>query len=236
MHEEMRAGLQVWLMGALSLAACGNWPYGGLGEPEPQGLIEPEKQIAEPEPDDATCKELRVGIGYDTATEVGRAADSIHWVEGFHTGDLVWSNNGRHSRVTIDVWNVRPTLVRSRVNQQRNVVNYDVTCATHIELVANVEFATDDGRIFYETELTLRAYGGVEAFGKTFLPWDVLGDHYAPVVNGRCFQGLELKVLLGDTGFSGALTNDFTQGACDNPSDKHLTAVAGHWGSRWQSY
>jgi len=157
------------------------------------------------------------------------------WVEGFHTGNLIWSNNGSRTQVTIDVWDVRAFLIKSRRIGDSNLNNGNIDCAHYLELVAAYELATGDGRIFQGGELTLRVYGGVEAFATVYFGYDVL-EHYAPTANGRCFQGLELKVLLGDSGFSGALSNDFTQGDCDGPADVHVRAPAAHWGTRWQSY
>jgi hypothetical protein len=69
-----------------------------------------------------------------------------------------------------------------------------------------------------------------------YVPWDALGDAYAPKIGGFCFQGLVIKVLLGDTGFSGSFSNDYTNGSCEAPSEQHNVRAAGHWGARWQSY
>jgi hypothetical protein len=233
----MRAGLQVWTALLAALTGCGNWPYGDPTVPAGSGgLLEPEAEVEEPAPNGPACTQTRTPVALDAETEVGTAADVVHWVEGFHTGALIWSSTGNRTTITIDVWDVRAFFVKSQISAGHIVNNSDASCATYLELVAQVELASGDGRIFYDTELTLRTYGAVEAFGMTYLAQDVVGAQYAPLVSGRCFQGLQLKLLLGDSGFSGSFSNDFTQGGCDVSSDVHVSAPAAHWGPRWQSY
>jgi hypothetical protein len=192
--------------------------------------------LEQPEPGEATCSQERLPVALDAETALGTAADVVRWVEGFHTGSLVWSGSGNRAQITIDVWDVRAFLVNAR-SIGGNVSNSDVRCASYLELVTQAELASSDGRIFHGSELTLRVYGAVEAFGTLYIGWDVLGDVYrAPNVNGRCFQGLQVKLLLGDSGFSGSLSHDFTQGPCETTGDVHVPVLAGHWGPRWQSY
>lgn len=232
----LRLALLVCFAFAICLTGCGGWPYGDASVPSGSRLAEADVEVEPPLPTEAMCTQVRAGVALETETVAGSAADVVRWVEGFHTGSLIWSGNGNRTQVTIDIWDVRAFLVKAeRTGNGSTLSNSDMRCATYLELVAAFEFATADKRISQSGELTLRAYGGVEAFGTLYFSYDAL-EPYAPVASNRCFQGLELKVLLGDTGFSGALSNDFTQGNCDGPADVHVRAPAAHWGPRWQSY
>lgn len=234
----MRVGLSAWLVLGMWLTGCGGWPYGDPSALEGTRPLAAELELEQPEPGPATCSQERLPVALDAETALGTAADVVRWVEGFHTGNLVWSANGNRTQITIDVWDVRAFSVSARRRgNSNNVSNSDVRCASYLELVVQAELASGDGRIFHGSELTLRVYGGIEAFATLYIAWDVLGDAYrAPNVTGRCFQGLHVKLLLGDSGFSGSLSHDFTQGHCDTTSDVHVSAPAGHWGPRWQSY
>jgi hypothetical protein len=231
----MRHALFGWFVLGLWLTGCGNWPYGGTNPPS--GLIEPEVQIDDPVPSSPACIQQRLGVSLWEETELGIPNDVGRWVEGFHTGSLIWSSNGNRTTITLEAWDLRAFLVKKKLSPGHVIDNGDLSCTSYLEITAQVELASHDGRIFQSGELTLRLYGGVEAFGTLYLSLDAL-DNYTPAAKGRCFQGLEVKVLLGDTGFSGSLSNDFTQGACDPALEggAHVSTPAGHWGQRWQSY
>jgi hypothetical protein len=230
----MKRTFVVCLALAACLSGCGNWPYGG---PIPQGAaIEPEGvELESPVPTGVACTQERTPVSLWEETELGVPYDVGRWVEGFHSSSLVWAATGARTLVTIDVWDLRATMIKSRTSAGVVAGNADRTCASYLELIGQAELATADGRLLLNGELTMRIYGASEAFGAVYFAWDALAD-YAPTATGRCFQGLELKVLLGDSGFSGSLTHDFTYGACDQPTDKHAPVLAARWGTRWQSY
>jgi hypothetical protein len=222
----------LWLLLSSLLISCDLLTRGCSTEPVP------DPNVADPNPPvpDEVCSEERREVALSAKTPVGVPDDLLPYVIGFHTGALIWSNNNNRTSIELEVWDVRAYFVESKPGPEYMPDNNDRTCATRIELVVQCALNTGDQRIQQEAELTLRAYGTVEAFGSMYLPYDVLGGAYDPKVGGLCFQGLIAKVLLGDTGFSGSFSNDYTQGTCETTNEKHSTRAAGHWGTRWQSY
>jgi hypothetical protein len=199
-------------------------------------VADPNLEDPDPQIPDEPCIEERHAVALSAETEVGVPEDLLPYVLGFHTGSLVWSNNGNRTWIDLEAWDARAFLIKSKPAATYIAENSARTCATRLELVVQMTLQTGDGRIQQAGELTLRAYGVVETFGSLYVAHDALGDAYHPELRGLCFQGLQIKVLLGDTGFSGSFSNDYTQGGCEQPSEQHSLRGAGHWGTRWQSY
>jgi hypothetical protein len=228
------ARVVLWIsLSSLLIISCDMLtPGSGASAP----VADPNVEDPDPQVPDEPCIEERHAVALSAETEVGVPEDLVPYVLGSHTGALIWSNNNNRTSIELEAWDARAFLVKSAPAAAYIAENSARTCATRLELVVQMALHTGDQRIQYEGALTLRAYGVVETFGSIYLPHDALGDAYHPELRGLCFQGLEIKILLGDTGFSGSFSNDYTQGGCEQPSAQHNLRGAGHWGTRWQSY
>jgi hypothetical protein len=196
----------------------------------------PTPELALPLPE-TPCQERRTRVGLDAETEFGRASDLLPQIEGDHSGTLLWSRGGR-TRIDIDAWDARAFVVQSQAPSGYVAANIDRSCIDRMEIELEVAINTTDGRLVEEmTTLVLRVFSDVEAFGSFYIPYDGFGGSYAPTRNQHCFEGSQIKVLLGATGFNGSINDEFSAGNCDvSVGEPRSFSVAGHWGDRWQSY
>ena len=194
----------------------------------------PELELPLPE---TPCQERRTRVGLDVETDFGRASDLLPYMEGYHSGTLLWSRGGR-TRIEIDAWNPRAYVVDSQAPPGYVAANIDRSCIDRLEIEIEIALNTNDGRFVEEqTTLVTRVYGDVEAFGSWYVPYDGFGGSYEPTRNTLCFEGAEIKILLGANGFNGSITEEFSAGACDvSVGEPRSFSVGGHWGDRWQSY
>jgi hypothetical protein len=198
-------------------------------------------EVAELElpPVETPCRELRTPIALSKETEFGRPEDVLRWIDGYHTGELLWSGTGNRTTIEIETWDPHAFLVESHPPAGYVARNNDRSCIDRIDIEVQVALSTRDHRLDGEQgKLVLRAAGDVDAFGSMYIAWNSFLGTYQPTLDdGLCFQGLLIKVLLGVDGFNGSLNDDYARGSCETTSGEIRTQrIAGHWGRRWQSY
>lgn len=188
---------------------------------------------------DEPCRVVRHPVALDAETELGSVPRLLSYLEGHHSDVLIWNANNNKTAIAIDAWNPRAYRVESTPVESYVARTLDRTCVNRLEIVVQVALNTGDGRLVEETaELTLRGYGDIEAFGTMDIAWDGFGGSYADrVIRGYCLQRVQVKLLLGESGFSGSLNDQLSAGACDVTSGAVSSRqLSGHWGVRWQSY
>lgn len=184
------------------------------------------------------CEDRRTPIplgGSDEQSE--RALEAMGWVEGRHSERISWFN-GSHSSIEIEVSDLQANFVDSRVTPDFIPGTDNVTCEDYLELLGSATIRSGDGRLAEgPRELSLRVRASQEAFGQLSFDPDELQGAYTPLARpNRCFMQLQIKVLLGESGFHGSINELISQRGCDVEARIVDAFVAGHWGSRWQSY